>query len=227
MRIYCLSCKDHILNTADAFVMGGPYTGAMFSPVHKDAWRASIWRQQSGIKDANLMCPRCEGQFIQAGRLLTEHGVVVPGQKTIDKSISIIAPPGHIMPGSVMRIVDSKEVIIDRVEIARKERQSIIDEFDQQDGPDEKFMDLIAKKNKMIIDSWIDVMAKSTFPDNAPISDEQGSGRPEDPPDYEPAKNDTDASAWLVCEKCGKRYVNSESGMPWYEKHVRNCSKKG
>lgn len=112
MRIYCLTCREYILETSDQFKIGGPYHGAMFKGATDDKWSATTFRFHEDVKDGNLNCPRCMGFFIVDGKILTEHGVIRPGQKTLDESFSIIHKEGPVK-GWLKCVDDSKEMPID------------------------------------------------------------------------------------------------------------------
>ena len=107
MKIYCLTCREYILETSDAFVIGGSYNGAMFKGATGDRWAASLFRTVESVKGGDLYCPRCMGPFIvDGGKLLTEHGVIQPGQKSIDTSFNIVHQEGHAK-GMLMYVKDS------------------------------------------------------------------------------------------------------------------------
>lgn len=106
LKIFCLTCKEYILETSDEFVCGGPYHGAMFEGATADKWAATLFKLHETVKGGDLFCPRCMGPFIVAGRLLTEHGVIQPGQTSIDTSFNIVHQEGHAK-GMLMYVKDS------------------------------------------------------------------------------------------------------------------------
>jgi len=58
---------------------------------------ANYFAFQEWAKEGNLWCPNCEQWFIHPnGDILTEHGIVKKGAKTIDTSIQIIIGRGLI-----------------------------------------------------------------------------------------------------------------------------------
>ena len=107
MEIYCLTCREHILRTSDEFVLGVPYTGNMFTGVHGDRWRETMFRQVDSVRGGDLHCPRCMGNFIIDGKLLTEHGIVYPGQESVDTSVDIVHREGEVR-GILKGIIDSR-----------------------------------------------------------------------------------------------------------------------
>ena len=88
MIIFCITCREPILQTSPQLVLGGKYTGDMFCalkdfPRYADDFNFAEW-----VADGNLWCPRCSQNFITVdGCLLTEHGKVRFGQQSIDKSV--------------------------------------------------------------------------------------------------------------------------------------------
>ncbi|HBJ74606.1 MAG TPA: hypothetical protein DDY86_03595 [Syntrophaceae bacterium] len=109
MRIYCLTCREVILETTDAFILGGPYDGGMFKGVRNDNWAETMFRTHPDVKGGNLFCPRCTGRFLGAdGGLLTEHGIIRPGQRTVDTEYSIVHQDGPAK-GLLMCIAPSLE----------------------------------------------------------------------------------------------------------------------
>jgi uncharacterized C2H2 Zn-finger protein len=148
MRIYCFTCREYVLDTTDKFVMGSDYNGAMFKLAGKcERMKASMFRNRESVKRANLLCPWCEGLFINRGKLLTEFGVIHPGQLALDESFSIIAGPDNPLPGRLLRIEDSKEVKIDRAGEAAKARQALIDSYErcERDSQNEISVEIIEK----------------------------------------------------------------------------------
>ena len=139
MKIYCTTCKEYILNTSDAFVLGGPYDGSMFDPITNDRYRATMFRCTKDTIKANLHCPRCMGEFISFhGDILTEHGLLPKGQRTIDTRQTIVHQSGHAK-GMLMHIVNALPVIENRVSAAAEERQKEIDQM-FVDEPEEKLI---------------------------------------------------------------------------------------
>ena len=107
MRIYCLTCREYIMNSSPEFVLGGPYHGAMFEGATGDYWSATMFRQVESVKGGDLFCPRCTGRFFSdTGGLLTEHGVVQAGQKSVDTTFNIVHQDGPAK-GQLMYIRDS------------------------------------------------------------------------------------------------------------------------
>ena len=108
MRIYCLTCREYIMNSSPDFVLGGPYHGAMFEGATGDYWSATMFRQVESVKGGDLFCPRCTGRFFSdTGGLLTEHGVVQAGQKSVDTTFNIVHQDGPAK-GQLMYIKDSR-----------------------------------------------------------------------------------------------------------------------
>lgn len=107
--IFCLSCREAILKTTDDFILGGEYSGNMFESIHESKWSATMFPRRPDIKSGNLNCPRCMGHFIQRGQILTEHGIVHPGQKTLDTSFNVVNQDGDFK-GKLKYVVDSKEL---------------------------------------------------------------------------------------------------------------------
>ena len=130
MRIYCLTCKEYILNTSDAMILGGPYNGAMFEPATGDKWAMTTFDCREHTKGGDLWCPRCMGRFLgDRGELLTEHGVVYAGQRTVDTGFSIVHGDGPAK-GLLAHIKPSREIVVDRVAGAMKANQAMMDAED-------------------------------------------------------------------------------------------------
>jgi len=130
IRIYCSACRQYILDASPQFVPGGPYHGAMFQRPRQTKLRGnSYFKFVEGIRGGNLYCPRCDNAFIKRdGELITEHGILRSGQRTIDKRIKIIHPDLRLK-----NLNYSGEADLHRVEDAAKERQRLIQEiFDQE-----------------------------------------------------------------------------------------------
>lgn len=96
MKIYCLCCKKHILETNEKFVVGGPYNGSMFNSVSNMPLYNRYPRHESIVK-GNLQCPWCEGVFCgPKGEIVTEYGRLKPKQRTYDPEFSIIYKEGEL-----------------------------------------------------------------------------------------------------------------------------------
>lgn len=96
MKIYCLTCREACLRTSNRFKPGGPYTGDMFASLKNCTRYADDFYFQDWVNSGNLWCPRCLQEFVQGGVLLTEHGKIRIGQKTIDRSVSIVHKGGEL-----------------------------------------------------------------------------------------------------------------------------------
>jgi hypothetical protein len=106
MKIFCCLCTEHCFDTTDVFKCGGPYNGSMFAkPNHVGPYKGQYPRQGEWQVGGDLTCPFCEQDFMLYG-LVTEHGVIVPGQKTIDTSMSILNDDGSLK----YRLMLSKEI---------------------------------------------------------------------------------------------------------------------
>lgn len=151
MRIFCLTCKEPVLDTSAELKLGGPYHGGMFAPLEK--WKVSTFKCRDDITQGKLVCPRCHGFFIVGGVLCTEHGTVQPGQTSLDPSQSIMWHEGPAK-GQLMHI-----------------KPSLL----PAEEPEEK--------------------------------------KPEE------------EGEMLKCPNCDREYRNTDSGRPWYEKHVAKCQK--
>jgi len=130
MKIYCMTCREHILNSTDKIKIGGPYQGDMFEPVQKNGYWGRMFHHSA--KRGNLFCPRCEGPFIRRGELLTEHGIIREGQTTVDETLSIVAPPDNPLPGRIMGMDYSREagVVVEQLPEAPVSGPNTPDRFD-------------------------------------------------------------------------------------------------
>lgn len=111
MKLYCFFCREYILETTDKFVVGGPYHGAMFSKADQPRWSNPDYFQFSeSAKNGDLYCPRCCNNVIRNdGSILSEHGIIQKGQKSVDTSHSIIYCKGELA-GKLMTVNEfSKE----------------------------------------------------------------------------------------------------------------------
>ena len=96
MNIYCLKCQSLIFKANNFFKPGGPYFVEMFDIPDRDrfcfARRLDDWRRQNILR-----CPACNQDFIEAnGDILTEHGLIRPGQEEIDREFSIVHKGGEL-----------------------------------------------------------------------------------------------------------------------------------
>ena len=93
IKVYCMMCREHILNTSERFVCGGPYNGAMFEPIETENTLYGMYFSfDDSVMDGNLVCPRCENNFIEVdGTLLTEYGMVKKGQGSISWDLESLA----------------------------------------------------------------------------------------------------------------------------------------
>lgn len=111
MKIFCLTCKEAILTDSKEFVLGGPYDGSMFDPISVDNWTVTNFRNLNITKGGDLFCPRCQGRFLgNQKQLLTEHGVVEFGQRSIDKSLFIVHQEGEAKGMLMGSNIPSKEL---------------------------------------------------------------------------------------------------------------------
>lgn len=97
IKVYCILCREHILNASDKFVCGGPYDGSMFAPIkNENSMFAMYFNFEGWVNGGNLYCPRCEQNFIETdGTLLTEYGMIRPGQTSIEHSGSLAYDTDH------------------------------------------------------------------------------------------------------------------------------------
>lgn len=110
MKVYCLTCREYILETSDAFEIGKPPHGGMFLPATLDRWAATMFDCRENTKGGDLHCPRCMGRFLgDKDELLTEHGIVYQGQESTDEEFSIVHKDGPLK-GQLMRVADSVQV---------------------------------------------------------------------------------------------------------------------
>lgn len=108
-----MTCRQKIGETKDNFVIGGPYTHDMF-----DVSMFPPYRQKAfGIygRTGNLICHNCSA-FIAGlnGELLTEHGILPIGQKSIDTSFSILHKDGPLK-GKLQRIELAKVEVVESI----------------------------------------------------------------------------------------------------------------
>lgn len=95
MKIFCPVCKMYILDTAPAFVCGGPYNAEHFAPGAKTTAAQYNVAALKSRKPEQLPCPRCKKPFIRRdGAILSEHGLIAKGQTTVDMSKSIVHKEG-------------------------------------------------------------------------------------------------------------------------------------
>lgn len=108
MKIFCLTCKKHVLDTTEAFICGGPYNGTMFVSSSGMPPYAK-YPKHAGIVKKNLQCPWCSAPFLGIkDELLTEHGKIKAGQRTYDPDFSIVWQDGQAK-GKLMYIKDAQE----------------------------------------------------------------------------------------------------------------------
>lgn len=118
MRIYCLCCKKHILDTTEAFICGGPYNGTMFISSQGMPPYSKYPRHET-IKGRNLQCPWCSAPFLGVkDELLTEHGKIKAGQKTYDPNFNIVWQEGPAV-GKLMYIKDALLKVETKEDLAR------------------------------------------------------------------------------------------------------------
>jgi len=122
MKIYCICCKEYILDTSDDMVLGGAvlkdggaheYHGGMFKAASSDKWHSQMFDCRAHTRGGDLWCPRCTGKFLGShNELLTEHGIIHPGQKTVDTSFNIVWQKGEEggAPGQLKYVKDSRPV---------------------------------------------------------------------------------------------------------------------
>ncbi len=129
MKIYCKTCNKYILDTSPEFILGGPYDGSMFQKVTHVKYQKSLNfpKLVKTTRKGSLTCPMCDAALEgRDGVILTEHGRVRAGQKTIDTRISFIYPNLKLKTKGEW----STEMVEDRVGDAEKERQKEIDEME-------------------------------------------------------------------------------------------------
>lgn len=139
MKIFCVTCSDYILDTSDVFKIGGPYNGSMFQKSKHARFQYDYFQFHRAMKLGNLFCPRCGSSFIrQDGALMSEHGLIMPGQKSIDRTFYSIHPPDHPeAPGRLKgRDIVSKEGK-DAVRESQNERQEMINAFEEEPEAEE------------------------------------------------------------------------------------------
>lgn len=109
MKILCGTCKRWICEPTDKFVLGGPYNGTMFSCPHK-MMRKFMFKSSTAVVRGKLFCPVCKRPILKKnGDLLTEHGLIRPGQTTVDTSFSVLHQDGMAV-GKLQRVEYSKEL---------------------------------------------------------------------------------------------------------------------
>ena len=95
MKVYCQTCKEYVLDTSDKFVVGGSYNGAMFQAPVQSRYHVDSFMFQEWVVYGDLFCPRCDQSFIIAGVILTEHGLIKEGQKSLDTEFFVIHTEGE------------------------------------------------------------------------------------------------------------------------------------
>lgn len=136
MKIYCKTCNKYILDTSPEFILGGPYDGSMFQKVTDRKYQLSLNfpKLVKNTRRGSLTCPMCDATIEgRDGVILTEHGLVRPGQTTIDTRISIIHPNLTLKTKRQWSV----EIVGDRVGEAAARWQAEIDAFGN-DEPGEK-----------------------------------------------------------------------------------------
>lgn len=103
MKVFCVRCMRWILDTSDKFVCGGPYNGSMFQKSDDGLDNfAHYFLFHSTTTEGNLFCPFCDQKFMHENDiLLTEHGLIMPGQGSVDTSISCIYPDNTLKSDSM------------------------------------------------------------------------------------------------------------------------------
>lgn len=130
MKIYCPICNYYILNTSNAFVIGGPYDGSMFQKGTNRRLQVSsnFFKFTPNTRKGSLTCPMCDGNIVKRdGSILCEHGLVREGQKTIDTRFSVIHRERKDFKLKTKREW-SWEIKEDRVKAAALEQQKRIEE---------------------------------------------------------------------------------------------------
>ena len=101
MRIYCMTCKTYVLDTTDKFRCGGPYSGNMFKAPKGKEGHMNYFQFEEPVRDENIFCPYCANHLHDgAWGLLTEHGLLPSGQRTIDTAFSVIYEDGTLKSDS-------------------------------------------------------------------------------------------------------------------------------
>ncbi len=95
MKIYCQTCKEYVLDTSDKFVIGGQYNGSMFQAPVQSRYHVDAFMFQEWVVYGDLFCPRCDQAFIINGVILTEHGLIKEGQKSLDTDFYVIHTEGE------------------------------------------------------------------------------------------------------------------------------------
>jgi len=138
MIIWCLTCRERILRTTGDFILGGPYSGNMFESVHDSKWAATMFPQRPDIKGGLLNCPRCMSAFIVRGELLTEHGVVKPGQDSIDTSFSVVNDSGEFA-GRLREVCYSRELPAEPTIIDEEPKGEVVEQINPPEETDEQW----------------------------------------------------------------------------------------
>ncbi len=95
MKVYCQTCKEYVLDTSDKFVIGGQYNGSMFQAPVQSRYHVDAFMFQEWVVYGDLFCPRCDQSFIINGVILTEHGLIKEGQKSLDTEFFVIHTEGE------------------------------------------------------------------------------------------------------------------------------------
>lgn len=163
MRVFCMTCKEPILNTSPDFKVGGPYHGGMFEPLTLDKWAATLPDLRAHTTGGDLHCPRCMGLFITPhGRLLTEHGIILPGQEGLDTSICIMHKDGPAK-GELTHIRDSVvPAAVDLVAEAAARRQAAIEAFEAEE-------ELLEMANSTTVDEPAELVKPEPKDDGYPL----------------------------------------------------------
>lgn len=111
MKVFCSRCMFYVLVTSDKFKVGGPYNGSMFKIPEDKPDAANYFPFDEWVTEGNLLCPYCDQEFVTPdGNLLTEHGLVRPEQKTIERSVSVIYPDNVLMSDSTFSLEVGQKV---------------------------------------------------------------------------------------------------------------------
>jgi len=204
MRIYCLTCREYIMNSSPEFVLGGPYHGAMFEGATGDYWSATMFRQVESVKGGDLFCPRCTGRFFSdTGGLLTEHGVVQAGQKSVDTTFNIVHQDGPAK-GQLMYIKDSLpgRNLFSATLVDNRKVYGVMAAEDE--ATLEKAEEAIEEEAEIEMeDEPIPAILLGVKPDVKTATTLQ----------------DVFEACTLECPKCGKEYKD----RMWFDKHVEKC----
>ncbi len=95
MKVYCQTCKEYVLDTSDKFVIGGQYNGSMFQAPVQSRYHVDSFMFKEWVVYGDLFCPRCDQSFIINGVILTEHGLIKEGQKSLDTEFFVIHTEGE------------------------------------------------------------------------------------------------------------------------------------